>query len=332
MTERYYYRFETSSILGKKFRSFWNECNKAERAAEVFAKKVGAAAYYSSPSAFAGGVAAVAFEPGKANGKIWRSAGRTEDGEELWEPDVKQRNGVLVLPRRGFKPSDTATRIYSRRISSWQEVKGIYTLREWAKLAGVEMPDANVAENGHGMHGSTVAATQTQHTEQGGENGHGMHGEPAEKAAAMKEALEKVERKVNEKMEKELFCQFIELYRDDEIPVDPTHPKRKTPLYISQSIRIERERMLLPVVTVEKLYALMEADQSGDKPTDGKPKLVENVTPTFFEWGGRYYIGIEYPCKAEGLEPIIEATYRMKMTTLRQAEEAQRIAEKEGLN
>jgi hypothetical protein len=59
---------------------------------------------------------------------------------------------------------------------------------------------------------------------------------------------------------------------------------------------------------------------------------VQNVTPTFFEWGGRYYIGIEYPCKAEGLEPIIEATYRMKMTTLRQAEEAQRIAEKEGLN
>ena len=297
MAERYYYRFSTSSQLGKKFRSFWNECNKAERAAEVFAKKVGAAAYYSSPSAFAGGVAAVAFEPGKANGKMWRSAGRTDDGEELFEPDVKQRNGVLVLPRRGFRPSDTATRIYSRRMSAWQDVRGIYTLREWAKLAGVEMPD---------LGGGTA-----EHS---------------------KEALEKVERNVNEKMEKELFCQFIELYRDDEIPVDPTHPRRKTPLYISQSIRIERERMLLPVVTVEKLYALMEADQSQDKPTDGKPKLVEPVTPTFFEWGGRYYIGIEYPCKAEGLEPIIEATYRMKMTTLRQSEEAQRIAEKEGLN
>lgn len=305
MAERYYYRFSTSSQLGKKFRSFWNECNKAERAAEVFAKKVGAAAYYSSPSAFAGGVAAVAFEPGKANGKMWRSAGRTDDGEELWEPDVKQRNGVLVLPRRGFKPSDTATRIYSRRMSAWKDVRGIYTLREWAKLAGVEMPDADAS--------GVVAAIPTR-------------------AAAMKEALEQVERKVNEKMEKELFCQFIELYRDDEIPVDPTHPRRKTPLYISQSIRIERERILLPVVTVGRLYALMEADLSGDKPTDGKPKLVQNVTPTFFEWGGRYYIGIEYPCKAEGLEPIIEATYRMKMTTLRQAEEAQRIAEKEGLN
>lgn len=305
MAERYYYRFSTSSQLGKKFRSFWNECNKAERAAEVFAKKVGAAAYYSSPSAFAGGVAAVAFEPGKANGKMWRSAGRTDDGEELFEPDVKQRNGVLVLPRRGFKPSDTATRIYSRRMSAWKEVRSIYTLCEWAKLAGVEMPDADAS--------GVVAAIPTR-------------------AAAMKEALEQVERKVNEKMEKELFCQFIELYRDDEIPVDPTHPRRKTPLYISQSIRIERERILLPVVTVERLYALMEADLSGDKPTDGKPKLVQNVTPTFFEWGGRYYIGIEYPCKAEGLEPIIEATYRMKMTTLRQSEEAQRIAEKEGLN
>jgi hypothetical protein len=103
-------------------------------------------------------------------------------------------------------------------------------------------------------------------------------------------------------------------------------------MYVSQSIRIEKERLLLPVVTVEKLYALLEADQSGDKPTDGKPKLVEPVTPTFFEWGGRYYIGIEYPCKAEGLEEIEQGVYQVKMTTLRQAEEAQRIAEKEGLN
>jgi hypothetical protein len=262
----------------------------------VFAKKVGAAAYYSSPSAFAGGVAAVAFEEGKANEKIWRSAGRTDDGEELWEPDVKQRSGVLVLPRRGFKPSDTATRIYHRRLSSWQEVRGSMTLREWAKMAGVEMPDTNMDKD------------------------------------TMRAALEKVERKVNEKMEKEMFCRFIELYRDDEIPVDPNHPRRKTTLYISQSIRIERERMLLPVVTVERLYALMEADQSGDKPTDNKPKLVQNVTPTFFEWGGRYYIGIEYPCKAEGLESILEGMYQMKMTTLRQSELAQQTMEKEGLN
>ena len=136
------------------------------------------------------------------------------------------------------------------------------TLREWAKMAGVEMP--NISSEG------------------------------ADKDA-MRAALEQVERKVNEKMEKEMFCRFIELYRDDEIPVDPNHPRRKTPLYISQSIRIERERMLLPVVTVERLYALMEADQSGDKPTDNKPKLVQNVTPTFFEWGGRMIADSEIP-------------------------------------
>jgi hypothetical protein len=302
--QKYYYRFDASSPLGKKFRSLWNECDKAERAADVFAKKVGAAAYYSSPSAFAGGVAAVVFEEGKANEKLWRSAGRTDDGEELWEPDVKQRNGVLVLPRRGFRPSDTATRIYSRRMSSWQEVKGLNTIREWAAMAGVDMPIIS----GKNIPLDDQAKDMT------------------------KEALEKVEKKVNEKMEKEMFCQYIELYRDDAIPVDPKHPKRKTPMYVSQSIRIEKERLLLPVVTVEKLYALLEADQSGDKPTDGKPKLVEPVTPTFFEWGGRYYIGIEYPCKAEGLEPITEATFQMKITTLRQAELAKAEAEREGLN
>lgn len=302
--QKYYYRFDASSQLGKKFRSLWNECNKAERAADVFAKKVGAAAYYSSPSAFAGGVAAVVFEEGKANEKLWRSAGRTDDGEELWEPDVKQRNGVLVLPRRGFRPSDTATRIYSRRMSSWQEVKGLNTLREWAAMAGVEMPIIS----GKNIPLDDQAKDMT------------------------KEALEKVEKKVNEKMEKEIFCQYIELYRDDAIPVDPKHPKRKTPLYVSHSIHIEKERLLLPVVTVDRLYALLEADQSADKPDGDKPKLVQNVTPTFFEWGGRYYIGIEYPCKAEGLEEIEQGVYQVKMTTLRQAEEAQRIAEKEGLN
>lgn len=53
MEKRFYYRFDSSTELGKKFRSLWNECNKAERAANVFAEKVGASQFYGSPSAFA---------------------------------------------------------------------------------------------------------------------------------------------------------------------------------------------------------------------------------------------------------------------------------------
>lgn len=312
-TTRHFYRFSTSSELGKKFRSFWNECNKAERAAEVFAGKVGAAAYYSSPSAFAGGVACVAFEPGKANEKMWRSAGKTDDGEELWEPDVKQRNGVLVLPRRGFRPSDTATRIYSKRISAWKDVKGILSMREWAAMARVEMPALTPPDGGGtAAAAGTVAASGTVGTA-------GAKLTEAQKAAR-KHALDIVEKKIDEKMEKEMFCQYIELYRDDDIPADPTHPHRKKPLYISQSIRIEKERLTLPVVSMDMLYHLMQADLSGDKPEDDKPKVIENVTPTFFEWGGRYYIGIEYPCKAEGLETIMEGVYQMKLSTMKAAE------------
>lgn len=287
MTKRFYYRFDASSELGKKFRSFWNECNKAERAAEVFAKKVGAAAYYSSPEAFAGGVACVAFEPGKVNEKMWRSVGHSDEGEELFEPNVKQRNSVLVLPRKGFRPSDTATRIYNKRLSAWTAVRQLLPLAEWAKQAGIAMPD------------------DTQD----------------------KAAMEEVEQELNLKMEHEAFCRYIELYRDDEIPADPTHPHRKTPLYISQSIRIERERMLLPVVRMESLYQLMQADLSGDQSEDGNPKVVNNVTPTFFEWAGKYYIGMEYPCRAEELEEVAESAYRMKLTTLRQTEAAKRELE-----
>ena len=298
MAARYYYRFDTSTALGKKFRSFWNECNKAERAAEVFAKKVGAAAYYSSPSAFAGGVACVAFEPGKVNEKIWRSAGRSDEGEELYEPNVEQRHGVLVLPRRGFRPSDTATRIYSKRMSTWKEVQRMLTLSQWAEKAGVTMPTIMKLP---------LAAKLTDEEK--------------------KAALEQVEQQVNRKMERETFVQYIELYRDEEIPVDPYHPKRKTPLFISQSIRIERERMLLPIVRTEALHALLQADLSGDEPKDNKPKVVHNVTPTFFEWCGRYYVGIEYPCKAEELTAVTEGAYRMALTNLRQTEAAQRELE-----
>ena len=105
MANRYYYRFDTSSALGKKFRSFWNECNKAERAAEVFAKKVGAVAYYSSPSAFAGGVAAVAFEEGKAN-----------ENPSKEKVEVKEVEG-----RKNFNDKVVITPLPAIMIATWDE-------------------------------------------------------------------------------------------------------------------------------------------------------------------------------------------------------------------
>ena len=39
---KYYYRFKAYTKVGKKFRQFWNECIKADEAAEKYAAKVGA--------------------------------------------------------------------------------------------------------------------------------------------------------------------------------------------------------------------------------------------------------------------------------------------------
>lgn len=273
---KHYYRMNCSSELGVRFRFFWHDCEKARKAAEVFAAKVGAEAYYTSPTAFEGGVACVSFPKGtEVNKKIWRLLGSDADGAEQWEPAVEHRTGVLVLPRKGFRPSDTACRIYYKKMSRWGEVRHLYTLKEWAQLAGIELTDDK-----------------------------------------KKDALT-----VDEKMGKELFCIYTELYREDAAN-DPDRDRRYKMTWVAkESIRIERARMKLPVVSTERLLQLLNADLLDGQPDDGKPKFVKPTTPTFFEWAGRYCIGIDYPCKSDDLEEITEGDYRRKMITLKQAQE-----------
>lgn len=232
---RYYYRFDFSSALGKQFRSIWNECTKAERAAEVFAKKVGAETYYSNPSAFAGGVECVSFkDTSKVNQKLWRSLGKDVDGYEQWEPAVSRRSGIMVLPCSDFRPSDTATRIYDRRIVEDKE------------------------------------------------------GHPSVK--------------------------YIELYRDD---YQKKGSRSKMPYYVRESIRIERARMTLPVVSVERIYRLLQADQTAAV-KNGRPTVVQDTAPTFFEYNGKIYVGCDYECHADGMQTVgIDAYVQAKETLLR---------------
>jgi hypothetical protein len=273
MDKRFYYRFDCGTELGKKFRSLWRECDKAERAANVFAEKVGASQFYGSPAAFAGGVVCVSFDDTeKINKKQWRSVGKDQDGIEMWEPDVRQRNGVMVLPRRDFRPSDTATRIYARRSAPWGEVCRVYSLREWSEIAGIALTGDD------------------------------------------KKDMESV----TEKMKDEIFCRYIDLYCEEEVPTDNYGRKRRMPLYMREAIRIERERMLLPVVPVSRFYDLLRANQSAGF-DDGKPHVVQETAPTFFEWSGRYYIGIAFPCSHESLEKIDAAKYNMKAVALKAA-------------
>lgn len=281
MGQKYFYRFDVGKDLGKEFRKFWNDCDKAERAANVFAEKCGAEQFYSSPAAFAGGVECLSFAKGtEVNTRMWRSVGKDADGIEMWEPNVKQRNGVLVLPRRGFQPSDTAQRIYNKRPSPWSEVCQVYTLEEWAEMAGVKLT-----------------------------------GDKKQNVTA-----------VTEKMKGEMFCKYIELYRDDEEVNFDDNRCRMTHI-ARESIYIEKKRLMLPVVRTERLYALLQADLT-DGIKDGKPHLVQRNTPTFFEWGGRFYIGIDIPCRNEMLEEITESTYNMKKVALVTAERCKREEEK----
>lgn len=226
---RYCYKFSMKSELGVAFMKLWHLCDKAEKAADKFAAKVGAKHYYPADSTFAGGVACVSFEGGKPpRPRLWRSIGKDADGIEMWVPDVKLRMGAVVVEDATKLPNDTATRIYKK------EVK----------------------QNSSG------------HT----------------------------------------VCPYVELYRDDKVPADKTHPKRRTPQYWSESFRIEKARLKLPVVMTRTVLGLIGADPTGGK-GDGKPHLVRPVTPTFFRYSQSIYLCSAYPCNAKGMTEITIGDY-----------------------
>lgn len=240
----YYYRFDTSTALGKRFRSFWNELMKAERAADKFAAKVGAKTFYPNMRMVAGGVDAVSFPDGVCpNLKVWRSIGKDGDGMELWVPNVKQRRGTYQIPEGGKCPSHTANRIFSRKPNDKGEVK------------------------------------------------------------------------------------FIELYRDDD-EAKSTDRRFKLSWAAKESIRIEKQRLLLPTISATDLLRVLSADVAADVPDDDQLHIVRIITPEMFEWRGYYYLNIAYPCRDENMEAIANETYRVANVERMQAERAMQEMEK----
>lgn len=140
---KYFYRTSCTSSLGKQIRLYLHDCDKAEVAAEIFAKKIGAEAYYPSPMSFAGGVSYVTFPQGKkVNEKIWKKQKEQDaDGADVYVPDVIHRRGALLLPRKDFRPSDTAYRIYDKRNCRWQDVRDLYKMTDWAGMIGMRLTD-----------------------------------------------------------------------------------------------------------------------------------------------------------------------------------------------
>jgi hypothetical protein len=238
--KRYYYQFDASSELGKRFRRLWNKCTKADKARVTFQEQTGAVAFCPNDAMFAGGVEGVFFaDDEKVDRRIWQEAGKSDDGSICWVPICKKRTGRMVLPKVGERPADTANRIYGK-----------------------------VATNAKGRR----------------------------------------------------ECWYIELYRDDQ-SCKSKDKRWKKPHYVRESIRIERARLKLPVVEVLTVLNLLQADLSRGV-DDGKMHIEKPVTPTFFEYWRKIYVGCAYPCKAEGLEEIEGRVYAEAARARREVEGA----------
>ena len=100
---------------------------------------------------------------------------------------------------------------------------------------------------------------------------------------------------VNQAFASMLFVPYLEFFGDQ------TGWRGKTiPQTLRRAIRAEKDRLALPVVHSEKLFALLEMEMPADK--DAKKAFLQNAgTPIFFIQGETFFIRASQPCVAEGL-------------------------------
>ena len=127
----YYYRLNADTEAAGRLRQLLNAINQAQRAQVTFLKNIGAEGFKDDEERLmAGGVLCVSFpDDKKVDERIWRQAHKDLDGVQMWVPNVERRTGCIILPRRGFQPSDTWCRVYSKRPWSWAQSMSQYTLK-----------------------------------------------------------------------------------------------------------------------------------------------------------------------------------------------------------
>lgn len=254
MSNKYYYKFQKNSEVGKQMTKFWRACQLADFSADRYAKRMGALFYYSEPTAFAGGVSYLVFDNTKnVDIEQWRLAD-TIGNDKCFEPNCYQRIGCSIV-QKGFKPSNTATIYYQKEQKSWEEVKKIYSLKQWASMINLPLSDDE----------------------------------------ELNESL------INKHLSNKQFLQYIEYYNSSDVNLKGN----KTSRGLRRAIRAERERMNLPVVSADKLYNILKADLSN--------RVQEEVTPLFFIYNEEYYLCVNYPCVADGIENIHEAMFIKNM-------------------
>ena len=253
----FFYECSASSELGKKISRFHHACLKADEAAENFAKKMGAKAYYSDPSAFAGGVNCLEFEEFLVDKQMWRPA-EVVNGVQCYEPAVNVVAGAILIDDiERFRPSDTRIRIYAKQPVGWEQVRQFYTMYQWAARIGYQLTGDKEADG----------------------------------------------KWIIEQLENRKFLQFMEFYGQQQ----PSRKGNKRSRAFLRAVRAEQQRMRLPVIPVQELYHILQADLPvGDGSADAEK---EPSTPTFFLYQDSYYIGVSYPCHHRDLQPITKQRY-----------------------
>lgn len=100
------------------------------------------------------------------------------------------------------------------------------------------------------------------------------------------------------------YVLYTELYRND-----TKKPVREMSKLQREAISLERERMMLPVVTPQRVFATLQADMMADAKDGERFRVVRPETPTFWEYDGWWYVGCCFPCEAVGLEKISSDQY-----------------------
>ena len=91
------------------------------------------------------------------------------------------------------------------------------------------------------------------------------------------------------------FVAFLEYYG-----AEPCKSKADAPQWLRKAIKAEKDRVALPVITVEEVFALLECDVPKEDP-ERSAFLYNMVTPIFFVHRDKFYIGSQCPCLVEGL-------------------------------
>lgn len=307
MEKSYYFYFcDINSKVGKKLRSFHHRANRAAQRADDYARKYGAVSYIPPVQFFEGGVDYLEFDH-EPDERVWRKRFNADDRAQ-YEPNCMSRPEILVVPDDRFQPSDTWNRTYSHEHLTWEQVSRRFPLSYWARtvkyqltgdkekdMAAVDarlsscsfvpfieffgidpalVPAASPADASPASPSDSVPAGSVS-----GEKATVPAGSPAGSSPAVSVPAGSASGK------KTPFT------------------KKSVPNYLRRAIQAEKDRLALPVIETEWLFALLDmADLPTDK-DERKAFLANMETPLFFYYAGkdRYYIRCQRPCKAEGL-------------------------------